>query len=181
MIYKSIFIVINIKRFLRLLIAFLRFFYASVFCVLFVQNHLRNMKIGCVPINDMQTPAPPLKSGQIGILVQVLAQCSETYEKTIFRFSRFLVSEMWSILWFFLVNDMQTLLPSKRAVSIFWSKKLRNSQKWIKKNQFSDFCDFLFLRYGRSNLTIWLKKIVPRDAECFETDFLDIEFFCCIF
>ena len=54
-----------------------------------------------------------------------------------------------------LVNDMQTLhphppLPSKRAVLIVWSKKMRNVLKRM-KNQFSNL-------YGRSILTVWLKK-----------------------
>ena len=46
--------------------------------------------MGLVPINDMQIPLqppPPLKSGQIGFLVQKDAQCSEIYEKTVFRYS----------------------------------------------------------------------------------------------
>ena len=51
-------------------------------------------------INDMYTlSAPPpllLKSGQIGFLVQKNAQCSETNEKTILRFS---VYEIWLILY----------------------------------------------------------------------------------
>ena len=43
------------------------------------------------------------------------------------------------IMGFFLVNDMHNPPPSsKRAVSIFWSKLLRNILKLI-KNQFSDF------------------------------------------
>ena len=42
-----------------------------------------------VPINDMQIPPqpPPLKSGQIGVLIQEDAICSETYDK---QFSDFL-------------------------------------------------------------------------------------------
>ena len=49
----------------------------------------------------------------------------------------------------FLVNNMQTPASSKRADFFSWSKKLRNVLKRI-KNQFSQFCDFQFLRYGRS-------------------------------
>ena len=37
-------------------------------------------------VNDMQSPPHPLKMDQIVFLVQKYAQCSETYEKTIFLF-----------------------------------------------------------------------------------------------
>ena len=53
-----------------------------------------------VPINVKQTPLFPLKSGQIGFLVQKESQCPESCEKTIFNF---LIFEKWSILnlkWF---------------------------------------------------------------------------------
>ena len=46
------------------------------------------------------------------------------------------------------VMDMQTSpLPSNRAVSMFWSKLLRNVLKRM-KNQFFDFCDLHSLRYN---------------------------------
>ena len=41
----------------------------------------------------------PLKSGQIGILVQIDAQCSKVYEKTICRFLQFKFFEKLSILY----------------------------------------------------------------------------------
>ena len=60
----------------------------------------------------------------------------------------------------FLVMDMQTP-PSKRAVSIYLSKLLRSVRKRM-NNQFSDFCEFYFLRYNRSKMrnfsSIWLQK-----------------------
>ena len=55
---------------------------------------------------------------------------------------------------FFLVNDMQIPPPpSKRAILIFLSKKLRNVLKRM-KNQFSHFWDFQFLRFGHSFMLI---------------------------
>ena len=53
----------------------------------------------------------------------------------------------------FLDKDMQTPLPfhppsEKRAVSIYWSKLLRNVLKRM-KNQFFNLCDFYFLTSNR--------------------------------
>ena len=45
--------------------------------------------MGPIPINDKQIPPQPphpLKSSQIELAVKKDEQCSETYEKTIFRF-----------------------------------------------------------------------------------------------
>ena len=50
-------------------------------------------------VNDMPIPRLHFISGQIGFLVQKDAQCSETYEKTIFLFCPFLFCEKWSILY----------------------------------------------------------------------------------
>ena len=48
-------------------------------------------------INNMQTfPSPPLKSDHIGIID---AQCAQTNEKSIFPFLRFLIFEIWLILY----------------------------------------------------------------------------------
>ena len=40
-------------------------------------------KHGFIIVNDMQTPPPPFKNGQIGFLFEHVAQCSVTNEKTI--------------------------------------------------------------------------------------------------
>ena len=66
--------------------------------LLYISKNILGMYvIGFFLVNDMQSPPPaPPKSGGIGVLVQKDAQCSKTYEKTIFRS---LVSEIWSILY----------------------------------------------------------------------------------
>ena len=65
---------------------------------------------GPVLVKNMQIP-PSFRSGHIGVLVQKNAQCSETNEKSIFRFLRYLVFEIWSLNlnhlaeFFFVPND----------------------------------------------------------------------------
>jgi len=58
-------------------------------------------------------PPPPLKSGKIGFLVQKVAQCSETDEKSIFRFLVFEIRsfKILRIVWlFFLSQKIQNVL-----------------------------------------------------------------------
>ena len=50
---------------------------------------------------------------------------------------------------------------SKVIIMGFWSKKLCNVLKQI-ANQFSDFCDFQFSRYGRLNLISCQTKNHPK-------------------
>ena len=57
--------------------------------IFFSLKWLKVQKMGPVPINNMQIPPQPslpLINGHIGFLIQRDAQCSETYEKTIFLF-----------------------------------------------------------------------------------------------
>ena len=60
------------------------------FSLLFIFQYATNINnVGLLLVNDVQTPLsspPPLKKGQIGILVLKDAQCSETYAKSIFLF-----------------------------------------------------------------------------------------------
>ena len=73
----------------------------------------------------MQTATPlPLKSIQIGFSVQKHAQCSETYENTIFRFLRFLVYEIWLILYSKYLENV-TKNTKNRQIK-FLSRKMRN-------------------------------------------------------
>ena len=66
-------------------------------------------------VNDMQTPTPALKKSRFIFFVRIVAQCSETNEKLIFRFLLFLFFEI-SILT--ISND-----------SISLSQKIRNVLK----------------------------------------------------
>ena len=75
---------------------------------------------GPVPINDMEWTS--LNSDQIGVLFQKVAQCSETYEKTIFWFLRFLVFETWSMLYSNFLEYWQTKRPTI-AKNIFLPKR----------------------------------------------------------
>ena len=50
---------------------------------------------GPVLVKNMQIP-PSFRSGHIGVLVQKNAQCSETNEKLLMQFLRYLVFEIWS-------------------------------------------------------------------------------------
>ena len=59
-----------------------------------------------------------------------------------------------------------------------WSIKLHSVLKRM-RNQFSDFCVFECLRYGRSKFFDFSEKkqFVPKDAQCPETDFSVCGFF----
>ena len=60
-------------------------------------------------------PPPLLKKSRPHLLVQTVAQCFQTNEKSIFRFLLFLVSEIWS---FSLKHLAETFVLSKKMHNV---------------------------------------------------------------
>ena len=76
----------------------------------------------------MQTPLPPpLKSNQIGFLLQKVAQYSEPHEKTIFRF---LVFVFWSIVYSKYLENWQNRKDWKWPEIFFVSKDAQCAKFW---------------------------------------------------
>jgi len=98
-------------------------------------------------------PPPPLKSGKIGFLVQKVSQCSETNEKSIFRFLVF------EILSFKILRIVWQVFFCPRRCDMFWS--------WFKTNfdsfviiSFWDMIDFVLniLSELGTYTRIWFRK-----------------------
>ena len=94
----------------------------------------------------MQTPLPPpLKSNQIGFLLQKVAQYSEPHEKTIFRF---LVFVFWSIVYSKYLENWQNRKDWKWPEIFFVSKDAQCAKFWDECTTNFQIPSIFFLRYG---------------------------------